>query len=207
VITSQPQSMAVRAGQSTAFSVTATGTPKLRYQWRLNGIPIAGATSSDLAIAFADVTNAGAYVVLVTNFYGSVLSSNAFLGLTTVAGTGDDSFQQITLVPSVTNMIAIAAGAWHSLALQVNGTVVAWGDDADGQCEVPATLTNALAIAAGGYHSLAIKSSGAVAAWGANDYGQTMVPAGLRNVIGISAGTWHNLALRADGSVVAWGDN
>ncbi|MEY2428626.1 MAG: large repetitive protein, partial [Verrucomicrobiota bacterium] len=207
VITGQPQSVAIRLGQSAVFSVAATGTPKLHYQWRLNGIPLSGATNSNLTIDSAGTTNAGAYVVLVTNAYGSALSSNALLGLTTVAGTGDDSFEQITLPPSATNVIAIAAGAWHSLALQADGTVAAWGDDADGQSDAPAALTNALAIAAGGYHSLAISSSGAVTAWGADDYGQTNLPAGLRNVIGISAGTWHNLALRADGSVVAWGDN
>jgi hypothetical protein len=207
LITGQPQSLLLLAGQSAAFSVTATGSSPLHYQWRLNGASIDGATASALAIPFAAATNAGAYTVLVTNRYGSVLSLNAILGLTTVTAVGDNSFGQCVLPPSATNVIAIAAGAWHNLALRADGAVVAWGNDLEGQCDVPATLTNALAIAAGGYHSVAINANCMVTAWGADDSGQIEVPANLAGVIGISAGTWHSLALRADGSVAAWGDN
>ncbi|MGD0258562.1 MAG: GH116 family glycosyl-hydrolase [Verrucomicrobiota bacterium] len=138
---------------------------------------------------------------------GIEIARTAFTAPPGVAGAGDNSFGQCALPLAATNIIAVAAGAWHSLALRTDGTVVAWGDDWDGQCDVPATLTNALAIAAGGYHSLAIKANGTVTAWGADDSGQTNVPANLTGVIGISAGTWHSVALRADGTVVAWGDN
>ena len=129
------------------------------------------------------------------------------LPLPAVGTTGDNSFGQCDVPAPATNVVAVAAGAWHSLALRADGNVVAWGDNDSGQCDAPASLTNAVAIAAGGYHSLAIKASGAVAAWGANDDGQTSVPPGLANVIGIAAGAWHSLALRFDGRVVAWGDN
>jgi O-glycosyl hydrolase len=120
---------------------------------------------------------------------------------------GDNTFGQGNASGISTNLIAIAAGAWHNLGLGADGTVVAWGYDADGQCDVPLTLQSALAIAGGGYHSLALQADGTVAAWGADDSGQTNVPAGLANVIGISAGTWHSVALRRDGTVVVWGDN
>jgi hypothetical protein len=123
------------------------------------------------------------------------------------AAWGDNTFGQGNASGISTNMIAIAAGAWHNLALGANGTVNAWGDDSDGQCDVPLTLQPALAVAGGGYHSLALQANGTVAAWGADDYAQTNVPAGLDNVIGISAGTWHSVALRRDGTVVVWGDN
>ena len=206
-ITRPPQTQVVVPGQSVSFTVAATGTPPLGYQWRLNGANLPGATTTALTIPSAWPTNAGAYSVVVTNRYRAQLSPDALLVLTSVASSGDDSFAQSAVTAAATNVIAIAAGAWHTLALQANGTVVAWGDDSTGQCEAPATLTDAVAIAAGGYHGLAIRANGTVVAWGANDCGETVVPAGLARVVGIAAGTWHSLALRADGTVAAWGDN
>ena len=206
-ITSPPQTQVVLTGQSAAFTVAATGAPPLCYQWRLGGADIAGATTTALNIPSAWTTNAGAYSVMVTNRYGADLSPDAQLVLTSVASSGDNSFGQSEVVAEATNVIAVAAGAAHSLALKADGAVAAWGDDSVGQCAVPSALTDAVAIAAGGYHGLAIRANGTVAAWGADDYGQTNAPVGLCNVLGIAAGTWHSVALRADGTVVVWGDN
>ncbi len=151
------------------------------------------------------------YVVRATNFLGSSANSGQAVATTLPASPvfawGDNSCGQSTVPLSATNVIAIAVGSWHTLALRLDGTVGAWGDNYNGQCDVPVTLTNALAIAAGGYHSLAIRADGTVGAWGDNDANQIKVPAGLARVMAISAGTLHSLALRTDGSVVAWGDN
>jgi PhoPQ-activated pathogenicity-related protein len=121
--------------------------------------------------------------------------------------TGDNSLGQLQPPPTATNLVAIAAGAWHNLALGAGGGVIAWGDNWDGQCDVPGNLGSAVSIAAGGYHSLAIRTNRTVVGWGANDGGQAVPPAGLSNVLAIAAGTWHSLALRANGTVVGWGDN
>jgi hypothetical protein len=113
-----------------------------------------------------------------------------------------------TEVPAgLSDVTAIAAGGYHSLALKSDGTVVAWGANIWGQTDVPAGLSGVTAIAAGGYHSLALKSDGTVVAWGANIWGQTTVPAGLSGVTAIAAGGYHSLALKSDGTVVAWGAN
>jgi uncharacterized lipoprotein YddW (UPF0748 family) len=206
-ITSQPQNVTVLPGQPATFSVTAAGSRPLSYQWRFNGAALAGETTTALTIPAVCTTNVGAYSVLVTNGLGEALSTNALLVLMPVTGWGDNSFGQGDVPQSVTNAIAIAAGAWHNLALRADGAVVAWGDDSSCQCQVPPTLQDAVAIAAGGYHGLAIRASGAVVAWGAADYRQTDVPADLVNVIAIAAGTWHSVALRANGTVAVWGDN
>ena len=66
VIFTQPQPFTVRERQSFFFSVQATGAT--RYQWRLNGVPIDGATLSYLYVPVAKVTDKGAYDVLA---YGS----------------------------------------------------------------------------------------------------------------------------------------
>jgi hypothetical protein len=97
----------------------------------------------------------------------------------------------------LSNVVAIAAGNYHDLALKSDGTVVAWGRNDDGQTNVPAGLSRVVAIAAGWYHSLALKSDGTIVAWGRNDDGQTNVPEGLSGVVAVAAGGTHNLALVA----------
>jgi uncharacterized repeat protein (TIGR02543 family) len=124
-----------------------------------------------------------------------------------VVAWGWNGYGQTDVPPGMTNVVAVVAGGYHSLALQSNGVVVAWGDNSYGQTNVPPGLSNVVAIAAGGLHSLALLSRGTVAAWGWNAYGQTNVPRGLSSVAAIAAGGDHSLALRSNGTVVAWGYN
>ena len=132
----------------------------------------------------------------------------------------------------LTNVIAIAAGNAHNLALRSDGTVVTWGDDTFGQLgnglpnngvnTTPVAVTglsNVIAIAAGGFHSLALKRDSTVASWGNDFRGQlgnglpydgnfsdiTQQVSNLTNVIAIAAGRDHSLALKSDGTVSTWG--
>jgi hypothetical protein len=115
----------------------------------------------------------------------------------------------------LSNVVAIAAGQYDSLALTAEGRVVAWDWNDYGQTDVPSGLSNVVAIAAGRSHSLALTAEGRVVAWGAGttnsgswpDCGQSQVPSGLSNVVAIAAGEVHSLALTAEGQVVAWGYN
>ena len=88
VIATPPQNLTVAPGNTAAFSVRASGATALSYQWQFNGVNIAGATGSTLAVANAQAANAGGYTVLVTNSVGSVMSGNATL---TVATGGTDN--------------------------------------------------------------------------------------------------------------------
>lgn len=117
-----------------------------------------------------------------------------------------------TNVPaSATNVIAIASGYSHALALRDDHTVVAWGyANFPMVVPPPEDLTNAVAIAGGYWHSLALRSDGTVLGWSqyVPDCGDASIPpAGLSNVIEIAAGYGMSIALRADGSVVTWGCN
>lgn len=78
-ITTQPQSQTVSVGQSATFSVTATGTLPLNYQWQLGGTNLSGATTNPFTFANAQLTNEGNYSVVITNLAGSVTSSVAML--------------------------------------------------------------------------------------------------------------------------------
>jgi hypothetical protein len=79
-ITTQPANRTVSAGQVATFSVTATGTAPLTYQWKKNGAAISGATSSSYATPVATPSdNNASFTVTVTNSVSSVASSAATL--------------------------------------------------------------------------------------------------------------------------------
>src|SRR5438477_6663255 len=70
------------------------------------------------------------------------------------------------------DVIAVAAGWTHSLALKKDGTVVAWGTrNYNVPMTVPGALNGVVAIAAGLDHDLAVQEDGTVAAWGDNTFG------------------------------------
>jgi len=82
-ITAQPVSQTVTAGQTATFSVTASGTAPLRYQWQRNGGAIGSATSPSYTTPATSTSDNGAqFTVVVTNSAGSVTSNTATLTVT-----------------------------------------------------------------------------------------------------------------------------
>jgi hypothetical protein len=88
-ITTPPVSQSVFAGDRVSLTVAATGVPAPTFQWRKNGVAIAGATSSTLTFASVAATDAGRFEVVVTNALGSVTSAAATITVATrdFAGT------------------------------------------------------------------------------------------------------------------------
>ncbi|MBI5774980.1 MAG: cadherin domain-containing protein [Verrucomicrobia bacterium] len=80
-ITAQPQGVTNGIGGAADFTVTASGSPPLAYQWLLGSNALAGATNATLALTSVARTNSGHYAVAVTNAFGSVTSSNALLSV------------------------------------------------------------------------------------------------------------------------------
>ena len=82
-ITTHPQNRTVAAGQPVTFSVTATGTAPLNYQWERNNSTIAGATSSTYTISSVLMADNGAqFRCRVTNSFGEAISNSATLTVT-----------------------------------------------------------------------------------------------------------------------------
>ncbi|MFC1586652.1 immunoglobulin domain-containing protein, partial [Fibrobacterota bacterium] len=94
VITVHPAGQAVTEGQTAGFSVTASSTAPLTYQWRRDGAPIAGATSAGYTTPVTVLADNGAeFDVVVANRGGSVTSSAAVL-------TVDPALPVITVQPA-----------------------------------------------------------------------------------------------------------
>jgi poly(3-hydroxybutyrate) depolymerase len=86
-ITADPADQAVIAGQPVSFTVTATGTSPLGYQWMKNGVNIAGATAASFDIPAAISPDCGAsFSVVITDAVGSLTSNRATLTVTPAAG-------------------------------------------------------------------------------------------------------------------------
>ena len=83
VITTVQGSQTVTAGQAVTFSVNATGTVPLIYQWYTNGAAISGATGSSYTIPDATSGNAANYTVIVTDNYSDINSSTYTLTVNT----------------------------------------------------------------------------------------------------------------------------
>jgi hypothetical protein len=79
-VATQPASQTITAGQTATFSVTATGTAPLSYQWGLNGTAIGGATSSSYTTPTEATSSNGAqFTAVVSNTAGNATSSAAVL--------------------------------------------------------------------------------------------------------------------------------
>lgn len=77
--TAQPQNRTQNPGTNVSFSVTATGTGTLAYQWRKGGENIDGATQDTLSLTNITESDQAAYDVVVTNIVGAVTSEAALL--------------------------------------------------------------------------------------------------------------------------------
>lgn len=96
VITTQPLSITVVAGQSATFNVAVAADGIRTFQWYKNGGVITGATNSFYTIASAQSADAASYSVAVTNTLGSVTSSAAQL----TVSASDTSTSGILSLPS-----------------------------------------------------------------------------------------------------------
>ena len=230
-ITQQPSNAVVTAASNASFSVAATGTSPLSYQWYRGTNFLTGATNASLTLTNVQPNQAGLYTVVVSNQAGSVVSSGAALSILPsasldggrIAAWGLDSAGQVSLAPGASNIISIAAGENFTVALKSDGTVMAWGNNFYGQVTGTPNLStyllanpvslggqvlsNIRSLSARRAHTLALKNDGTVVSWGNGSSGETSVPTGLSGVSAVAAGGLHSVALKSDGTVVAWGGN
>jgi len=86
-ITMQPADRVIGVGTGTTFTVAATGSPTLRYQWKRNGTAILGATGATYEFSNAQLSASDSYQVDVTNGVGTTPSRVATLSVLDVQPT------------------------------------------------------------------------------------------------------------------------
>ena len=119
----QPLSQSVVVGSNAAFSVAATGTAPLGYQWYFNGAPLPDQTNTALLVSGVAFTNAGAYEVVVTNLYGSVTSAVAVLSVEIPPGIAAQPGSQTNVLNSTATFSVTATGTGpFAYQWQFNGT-------------------------------------------------------------------------------------
>src|SRR5260221_11684876 len=115
-ITSQPTGRTVVAGQTASFSVVATGTATLSYQWMKNSVAISAATSSSYTTpATTTADNGELFTVAVSNSLGKVTSSAATL-------TVSASTLALTASPTSLSFGSIDTGSTSTLGVTLKNT-------------------------------------------------------------------------------------
>ena len=104
----------IYSGNSFTLRVDAAGTPNLNYQWRVNGSPIPGATQASYTKTSATTANSGSYDVVVSNLFGTAISSPVTITVSAVAA------------PEITSAMSPAA------ATRVPGGSITWSVTAIG---------------------------------------------------------------------------
>jgi hypothetical protein len=149
-IITQPQSRTVAVGQPATFTVSATGSPPLGYQWQFAGTDIPSATNSSFTLPSASTTDAGLYSVIITNASGSAASSNAVL---TVSGflfiAAQPQSQTVGVGSNVTFNVTVYGAPPFVYRWYFNGTPL--GSPAPGTNFLSCTLTNVGTNQAGNY--------------------------------------------------------
>ena len=222
-ITAQPADATVLSGRSVRFTVAATGSEPLAYQWLRNGVAIEGANAASFDTPALPYTDNGAvYSVRVSNVAGSATSRDALLRVTPRA-------------------VQVSAGGYTVSARLEDGSVRTWGwrdYGGDGQRDTSGTRQGlnitalntdgtrlTVAQLSSGYsYTATLRADGTIWSWGDNHYGQIgrgfasstvteLFPQPLRDAGGNVLGDWaevaggwgFSLARRNDGTVWGWG--
>jgi hypothetical protein len=139
-ITTQPAAQTVDGGQTATFSVVATGSPTLTYQWRKNGVNIGGATAASYTTPATVLADSGAvFTCRITNPYGNVTSAGATLTVRVVPSiTSQPTDQSVTVGQTAT--FTVAATGSPTLAYQWSKDGVAIGGATAASYTTPVTV-------------------------------------------------------------------
>ncbi len=146
-------------------------------------------------------------------------------------GDGEGGEEVISTSPKkiMDDVVAIAAGDFHCMAIKKDGSLWVWGDNSyfelgngKGGANVfskapEKIMDDCMAVAAGTRHSMALKSDGSLWAWGSSMYNGAVgdgsekgskTPVKIMDEVkSISAGAYNSMAIKNDDSLWIWGDN
>jgi len=144
-ITSQPASQSAAVGASVSFTVVASGTAPLAYQWAKDGATIVGQTSTTLTLNNVQATDTASYTVSVSNTAGSVTSAAATLTVSTAPVIVTPPVSQSVVIGADVTFTVVASGSGNSYQWQKDGSAIA------GATSASLSQTNVQLAAAGSY--------------------------------------------------------
>ncbi len=165
-ITTQPSSVTVTAGATATFTIVASGTGPLSYQWLKSGVVVSGATAASYTIASAQTSNAGNYTCVVTNSAGSATSNPVTL-----------TVNAVTVAPTIATQptsAIVTAGGTATFTVVATGTAplsYQWSKDGvaiAGATAAGYTISSVQAGNAGSYWCVVSNSGGSVTSAGAS---------------------------------------
>lgn len=162
MISTQPQSQAVLAGNPVTLSVSASGDATLYYQWLFNGADIAGATSSTYSLAAAQSANAGTYSVLISSPLGDTMSSNAVLSVYAPPAITNQPVSQTCLQGSTVSFSVTAGPGPLTYQWFENGHPISNAVNVGGANTATLTLTNVTTASSGTYSVIVSGTYGAI---------------------------------------------
>jgi len=163
-IITQPAGVAVTEGNVATFAVGVSGSDPLSFQWRKDGVDIAGAAAAVYTIQAVAAADAGNYSVRITNAAGSIVSQAATLA---VAPAGAAAVVAPTIVTQPGSVV-VAPGMTATLGVGVQGSgsiSYQWlrnGVAVPGQTEATLFIAAASALDAGTYEVRVSNSAGTV---------------------------------------------
>jgi alpha-tubulin suppressor-like RCC1 family protein len=227
---------AVSAGGYHTLALKSDGTV---WSWGLNSYGQLGDGTTTQRTSPVQVSGLSDVIAIAGGYLHSVaikrdgtvwawgINGSGQLGHGTTSTSEPTPVQVLTLA----NVVAVAAGGSHSLAVKSDGTLWAWGANTSGQLgdgtttqrtsPVQVTLLPGVSgVAAGLNHSVVLKTdggpSGTVWTFGYNLYGQlgdgTTVARStpvtvLTDSVAVAAGDYYSFGVVSDGTARGWGDN
>jgi alpha-tubulin suppressor-like RCC1 family protein len=207
LLTQPATNLPVFLGNRTVLASAVAGSGPLQYQWQFNGAALPGATNDSLMFDRVHMTNAGSYVLAVTNAFGFATSSVVKLTVQQVVVWGDNSYGQTNMPPGLTNVIAIGANFYNNIVLRSDGTLAIWGN-MNGlylPTNSAAGVSNVVEVSAGYNNELVLKSNGKPFMWGQGvSASLTNIVAAQSNIVAVVATSSSGgcAMLRADGTLL-----
>jgi hypothetical protein len=156
-ISTQPTNQVTNVGGSASFSVGATGSPPLSYQWNFGGVPLGGATSATLSLVNVQTSQAGNYSAIVSDSSGAVTSAVATLTVVVSPSiVAQPTNQTVAAGASVAFQVSAAGSAPLSYQWMANGSSLA------GATASALVLNNVQANQAGGYCVIVTNAAGSI---------------------------------------------